>query len=349
MNALGSFLLLTLIIIVIFIFSILLNKNASKNTKPSERSIFVFGTIANFKVYGAKAEKAIDEAVMRLYEIDYKISAFKDYSEISKINANSGIFFQKVSPDTFLLIKKAVEYSELLEGTFDPTIRPLVELWGIGTKDADIPSKENIEKSLNLVNYKNIILDEKNCAVKLEVEKQKIDLGGIAKGYAADEVKSIFENNSIRNAIIDLGGNIFVLGGKADGSSWKVGIQDPLRERGTFVGALSLKNKSVVTSGNYERYFIMDGRRYHHIINPVTGYPSEGDIISATIISDKSIDGDGLSTGIYILGKDRAMKLIENMDGIDAILITEDKKIYVSSGIRDKFKLTNDDYICIYN
>lgn len=347
-NTLSNLLILASIVSFIILFLIFTNRKSTAIVSL-QRSTFIFGTIARFKIYGTKAEKAFNEVLDRLNEIDDKISVFKDYSEISRINKSSGISAQKVSPDTYFLIKKALEYSKISEGTFDPTIRPLVALWGIGTKNADIPSKENIEKNLKLVDYKSVLFYENDTAVKLKNINQEIDLGGIAKGYAADEVRDIFIKNHIKSAIIDLGGNIFVLGKKTDGSPFSVGIQDPFKERDTFVGIVSLENKSVVTSGNYERYFIKDGTRYHHIIDPKTGYPSVSNIISATIISDKSLDGDGLSTGIYILGIDKAMRLIEKMNGIDAILISEDKKIYLSSGIKKNFKPTNDEYICIYN
>ena len=145
------------------------------------------------------------------------------------------------------------------------------------------------------------------------------------------------------SALIDLGGNIFALGNKDDGTPWKVGIQNPFKPRGEYIGILSVKNKSVVTSGNYEKYFIKDGERFHHIIDPKTGYPSQSKIISATIISDNSIDGDGLSTGVYILGIDKALKIIEAIEGIDAIFITEDKKVYKTSGIDENILILTDE------
>lgn len=179
----------------------------------------------------------------------------------------------------------------------------------------------------------------------LKHDKQALDVGGIAKGFAADEVRDIFYQYNIKSALIDLGGNILLLEVRKDGSAWKVGIQNPFKPRGEFIGILSVKNKSIVTSGNYERYFIKDGKRFHHIIDPKTGYPSESKIISATIISDNSIEGDGLSTGVYIIGIDKAMKIIETIEGIDAIFITEDKKIYKTSGIDESiFTLTDSEF-----
>ena len=267
------------------------------------------------------------------------MSAFKEESDISKINSKAGITPQAVSKDTYFVVKNAVEYSQILEGTFDPTIRPLVKLWNIGNDKETIPKKAKIEEALKLVNYNDVILDESNCTIMLKNKYQALDVGGIAKGFAAEEVRDIFHKHKVKSALIDLGGNIFALGSKDDGTPWRVGIQNPFESRGDFIGILNVKDKSIVTSGNYERYFMKDGQRFHHIIDPKTGYPSQSKIISATIISDNSIDGDGLSTGVYIIGIDKAMKIIEAIDGIDAIFITEDKKVYTTSGI-DKNILT---------
>lgn len=309
------------------------------------RQFYVLGTIIQLKVYGSNGKRAIDEAVNRLNEIDNKMSVFKEYSEVSLINQKAGISSVEVSKDTYFVIKEAVKYSNLSEGAFDPTIRPIVELWGIGTDKPRIPSESEICSELKLVNYKDIVLDEKESSIKLKNKDQTMDLGGIAKGYAADEVKRILINNNIKSALINLGGNIFALGKKPDKTQWQIGVQNPFSKRGEFVGFISIKNKSIVTSGNYERYFISNGKKFHHIIDPKTGYPSESRIVSSTIISDYSIDGDGLSTGVYIMGLDKSIKLIESMKGIDAIFITENKEIYLTSGIKNKFKLIDENFI----
>ncbi|HEY5525766.1 MAG TPA: FAD:protein FMN transferase [Clostridium sp.] len=306
---------------------------------------YSLGTIINLRVQGREAEQAIEKALGRLNDIDDKMSAFKKDSEISKINLKAGVTSQIVSKDTYLVIKEAAKYSRLLDGAFDPTIRPLVSLWNIGTAQERIPEQCEIDKRLKLVNYKDVILNESNSSIMLRKEKQALDLGGIAKGFAADEIRDVFYKYNIKSALIDLGGNIFAFGSKEDGTPWRVGIQDPFKARGEFMGVLSVRNKSVVTSGNYEKYFTQGGKRFHHIIDPKTGYPSVSKIISATIISDNSIDGDGLSTGVYIIGIDKAMALIECISGVDAIFITEDKKTYVTSGIKDIFAIANEEFL----
>jgi len=330
--------LICVILILIFI-----TRNNKKTCIVKE--IYSLGTLNQLKAYGRNSEKAIKKSIRKLYEIDNKMSVFKEDSEISKINKQAGKESQIVSKDTYYVIQKAIKYCSLSKGAFDITIRPIVDLWGIGKTNQKIPTTSEIKEKLKLVNYKDIILDNNTSSIFLKNEKQEIDVGGIAKGYAADEVKSIMLKNGIKSALINLGGNILVLGGKEDEAPWIVGIQNPFKPRGEFALTLSVINKSVVTSGNYERYFEVDGKRFHHIINPSTGYPSESDIISATIISDNSIDGDGLSTGVYIIGIHEAIKLIEEIEGVDAIFITKSKEVYITSGIREKTIITSDEFV----
>ncbi|WP_291640863.1 FAD:protein FMN transferase [Clostridium sp.] len=310
-------------------------------TKPVEKETYMMGTIIDLKVYGKNAEEATEKAVKRVEEIENKMSVSIETSEISMLNAKAGMSGQKLSAETYSVIEKAVQYSKLTEGAFDPTIEPIVKLWGIGTDAARVPSKDEITEKLKLVGYKDIILDGENSTAQLKRTNQAIDLGAIAKGYTADEIKGILLENKISSAIINLGGNIYAMGNKLDGTKWNIGIQNPLEVRGKYLGTISISDKSVVTSGNYERFFMVGTKRYHHIFDPKNGYPSENGIISTTIISDKSIDGDVLSTSTYIMGIEKAQKLVESIEGVEAIFITDDKKIYVTSGIKDSFKLTD--------
>lgn len=334
-----------MIAVIIFFVLIIIFSSGKFESNEVTKSGYVLGTLINLKAYGKKAEMAIAESIERLNNIDDKMSAFKENSEISRINFMAGVSAESVSDDTYLVVEKAIEYSKILEGTFDPTIRPLVKLWSIGNKGEKIPDEAEIQATIKLVDYKDVLLDESSSSIMLKHKKQALDIGGIAKGFAADEVRNIFLKHNIKSALIDLGGNIFALGKKQDNTPWRVGIQNPFEPRGEFIGILNVINKSIVTSGNYERYFIKDEKRFHHIIDPKTGYPSESKIISATIISDNSIDGDGLSTGVYIIGVEKALRIIEEIKGIDAILVTEDKNVYMTSGIREIFTLTDDEFI----
>lgn len=346
MSIIGTISILLLMIAVIIFFVLIIIFSSGKfESNEVTKSSYVLGTLINLKAYGKKAEMAIAESIERLNNIDDKMSAFKENSEISRINFMAGVSAESVSDDTYLVVEKAIEYSKILEGTFDPTIRPLVKLWSIGNKGEKIPDEAEIQATIKLVDYKDVLLDESSSSIMLKHKKQALDMGGIAKGFAADEVRNIFLKHNIKSALIDLGGNIFALGKKQDNTPWRVGIQNPFEPRGEFIGILNVINKSIVTLGNYERYFIKDEKRFHHIIDPKTGYPSESKIISATIISDNSIDGDGLSTGVYIIGVEKALRIIEEIKGIDAILVTEDKNVYMTSGIREIFTLTDDEFI----
>jgi len=318
--------------------------SCTSNDKPVEKETYMMGTIINFKVYGKNAEKATAEALKRISNIESKMSVQIKTSELSKLNAKAGISGEKLSPDTYSVIEKSVQYSKLTGGAIDTTIEPIVGLWGIGTDKERVPSKKEITEKLKLVNYKDIILDKKNSTVKLKRINQAIDLGAIAKGYTADEVKKVLLNNKVSSAIINLGGNIYAVGSRPGGKDWNVGIQNPLSTRGEYLGTISVTDKSIVTSGNYERFFIKDGIRYHHIFDSKNGYPANKGLISTTIVSDMSVDGDALSTSTYILGLDKGLKLVESIKGVEAIFVTNDKKVYVTPGLKSNFKLTNKEF-----
>ncbi|MFD3157152.1 FAD:protein FMN transferase [Haloimpatiens sp. FM7330] len=311
--------------------------------KEASRETYVLGTIVKLKVYGKNAEEAVQASINKLSQIEEKMSVNKPNSEVSKLNKSAGKKSEKVSKETYYVINKALKYSKLSQGNFDISVEPLVKLWGIGTDKARVPSKEEIDKAKQLINYKDIEVKE-NGEVYLKKKGMEIDLGGIAKGYAADKLKKIIKDRGITSAFINLGGNVDVIGNKTDGSPWKIGIQNPIKDKGQYMGILTVSDKSIVTSGNYERYFIKNNKRYHHIFDIKTGYPAEKGLISATIVSDNSIDGDALSTSAYVLGLDKAINLIESLNGIEGIFITKDKKVYVTSGLKTNFELTDKEF-----
>ncbi|WP_099222947.1 FAD:protein FMN transferase [Listeria costaricensis] len=315
---------------------------------PYSKTEFLMGTEVTLKIYDKGKEDVLDKAFDRVEQMDKEITVNDDGkdSEVDKINQAAGKEPVKVSDDVFYLVKKGLEYSENSGGSFDITIGPLTSLWHIGFSDARKPSQEEIDAVLPLIDYHNVELDEDAQTVYLTKEGMELDLGGIAKGYITDEVNKIFAENDVTTGIIDLGGNIYVRGNspKADDGKWTVGIQDPFSPRGEIIGTIPEKNRSIVTSGIYERYVEVDGVKYHHILNPKTGYPYDNDIAGVSIISDKSIDGDGLSTATFSKGIEGGMDYIEQFDGVEAIFVSKEKKVYVTSGLKDTFKLTNDDF-----
>jgi len=215
-------------------------------------------------------------------------------------------------------------------------------LWGIGTEDARVPTEEEIAEAKKLVNYKNIEID--NNKVFLKQKDMQLDLGAIAKGYAADEVKRIAEENNIKSAFVNLGGNVLVIGHKADGSKWRIGIQDPRKNRGNIMAVIKAVDKTIVTSGNYERYFEKNGNIYHHIIDPATGYPADSGLLSVSIISESSFDADALSTSVFILGLEKGMEFIKDQKNVEVLFITEDLKVYLSPGLKGKVEITGEEF-----
>jgi thiamine biosynthesis lipoprotein len=303
------------------------------------------GTIIQITAYGEEAEAALDEAIDKIGEIDDLMSYFKENSDISRINSTAGVHYQNVSKETYEVIKKAVYYSKISNGAIDITIRPVLDLWNIGSKDAKVPDKDDIIENLKLVNYNDIEFADDYKAIRLANEKQKIDVNCIAKGFAADEVKKVLVRHGIKNAMINLGGNVYGHGSKMDGSMWRVGVQHPLKPRGNYVGILSVKDKSVVTSGDYEKYFMHNGKKYHHTIDTKTGYPIDNNIVSTTIVSDYSIDGDALTTCLYGMGVEEGLNFAKSIKGIEAIIVTEDKKVYITDGLKDNFNLTDSEFV----
>lgn len=333
------------LILLILLSSVFMMQGCGANNKPATKTGFMLDTNIEITAYGkkAKAGKAVNDAFNRVRDIDNKMSPKLPASSVVKINDAAGKDHVKVDGDTYYVIKQGEKYGKLTGGMFDISVAPLVNLWGIGTDKQRVPSQSEIDDALHLIDYKKVKIENDNN-IMLPISGMGIDLGGIAKGYAADCAKQTILKDGIDKALINLGGNVYAVGSKTDGSDWRIGIQDPLDSKGNYVGIVNVKDKSVVTSGNYERFFEANGKRYHHIFDLSTGYPSDNGVISTTIISDKSITGDALSTSVYVLGVDKGLKLVESMDGIDAIMITSDKKIYATPGAKKIFKITNEEY-----
>ncbi|WP_027108785.1 FAD:protein FMN transferase [Lacticigenium naphthae] len=313
---------------------------------PYEDTQFLMGTVANIKVYNKDKEEVVAKAFERVKELDAKIDINNEQSEVSKINEQAGIEPVEVSEDIFQLIEKAYYYSEESDGGFDLTVGPITELWHIGYDDARLPDQKEIDAALELVDYELVELNEEEQTVFLPIEEMRLDLGAIAKGFITDEVVKVLGSNGVDTAIIDLGGNIFVMGNSPRGEeeSWNVGIQDPFEARGEIIGILPVIDRSIVTSGVYERNLEVDGQLYHHLMNPQTGYPFDNDLAGVSIVTESSVEGDGLSTAIYAMGIEKGLEYINKQEKTEAIFVTKDKKVEVSQGYADSFKLSNEDF-----
>lgn len=314
------------------------------NNEPISKTEFVLGTVVTIKLYDNDTEEVFTKVFDKLREIENKMTINSEDSEVIRINADAGKDSIKVSDDTFYVIEKGKYFSELSMGRFEISIGPLVKLWNIGSEDAKVPTQEEIENKKELVNFSNVILNESEKSVMLKEEGMTLDLGGIAKGYGADEVVKILREHGVEHAIVNLGGNVFAYGNKPDGTPWKVGVQNPKSPRGDYIGIAEVVNKTVVTSGIYERYFEEDGKKYHHILDADTGYPVENNLAGVSIIADSSIDADSLSTAVFAMGIDEGMKLIGSLENADAVFVTKDSKVYITSGLKDSFKLTDSNF-----
>ena len=320
-------------------------EDTGMDNNPDSRTEFLMGTVVTIKIFDEGKAEVLDQIFDRIEELADKITVNDaGGSEVDKINANAGKEPVKVSDEVFELIKMGKEYSELADGSFDITVGPLTNLWRIGFPDARKPSQEEIDSALPFIDYRAVTLDEDSRTVFLQKEGMALDLGAIAKGYIADEVVDILEKEGVQSAIIDLGGNIYVRGENYKGKPWGVGIQDPFSPRGEVIGKIDLSDKSVVTSGIYERYLEVDGKRYHHILNPKTGYPYDNGLAGVSVITDHSVDGDALSTTLFSQGLEDGLALAEKLDGVEALFVTIDKKVYLTSGLKGRFELLNDDF-----
>jgi len=323
-------------------------KNEVVNNSKISSSEFLLDTHVNITLYGTEDESIFKKIFEEIERLENILSVHIEGSDLDLLKDNAGIKPVKVNEDTIKIIEKSIEYSKLTDGLFDITAGPLIKLWGIGTESAKIPTEDEINEAVNLINYKKIQIDKNNSTVFLEDKGMIADLGAIAKGYIADKVEEKLYELGVESAIINLGGNVQLIGAKPDGSLFRIGIQDPDESRGGNIGIYTGRDVTIVSSGDYERFFIEDGVRYHHILNPETGYPAREGIISSTVISNNSSYADALSTSFYILGIEKSFEIAKSMEDINIVLVTEDNKAYVSKELKDRIRLTTEELEVIY-
>lgn len=287
----------------------------------------LFDTVISVQILDPVDESVIKGCEKLCKEYDAKFSKSNEESEISRINNAKGKFTE-VSEDTITLIEKGIYYSKLSYGIFDITIGSVSNLWDFHAEKPSVPSKKKIRSAKKHVSYHNIMIQGNR--VKLTDSKTKLDVGAIAKGYIADRLGEYLKENDVKHAIINLGGNVLTIGTKTDGSKYNIGIQRPFDKSGQPITSIKVADKSVVTTGTYQRYFEKGGKLYHHILNPATGYPCENDLSSVTIITDSSLTADALSTTCFLLGCEEGIKLVNLLDNVDAVFITDDNEIHYS-------------------
>ncbi len=300
--------------------------------QSKEASMEAMDTYMNFKVFGSNSMYAIEEIQDEVKALEGSLSATDKKSEIFGLNNNGQA---KLSGDTIELVNRSLELCDSLGGALDISVYPIVREWGFISGDYKVPSGSEIEELLTKVNYKNIKVDNNTVTLK---DGMQLDLGAVAKGYAADKCLDIVGNEALKSAILNFGGTVATYGLKPDGSRWKVAITDP-DNTSEYFGYLSCETAVVATSGGYERYFEKDGKTYIHIINPETGYPVDNGVKSVSVVCSEGVYADALSTALYVMGKDKAMEYFKKHRDFDFIILTDDNKMYISSGISADFTL----------
>jgi len=310
--------------------------------KRFEESKFLMGTIVEITAVGDErdCQQAMKLAFDEIRRIDSLMNVHAEDSEISRINASAGKSAVEVGSDTLTVINQSLRFADLTDGALDITVVPLMDLWGFGGESTRVPLDDELKEKLSLVDYKKVHVDKDRSTVELP-SGMRIDVSGIAKGYAVDRAIQVLKDAGIRNAMVNAGGDIYALGSPSKKKLWRIGIRHP-RDNSDLLGILQLEDKAVATSGDYENFFEVDGKRYCHIIDTRTGRPVEG-IMSVTIVADNTMEADALATAVFPLGPDDGMKLIESLEGVDGLIMTgkneDDMKILVSSGMEQRVQL----------
>ena len=330
-----------------------LKANTAENSdagsqEPVSATAIKLNTAVTVTIYDSQDRELLTECMNLCDKYEKIFSRTASDSELYQLNhreltpvAGTEDTFQ-VSNPLAELIRKGLYYSELSEGAFDIAIEPLTSLWDFTAEDPQVPEDRLIQEALTKCDYHNVSVSDNNEVI-LKTEDTAIELGAIAKGYIADRLKDYLISQGVKSAIINLGGNVLCIGGKPDDSSFKIGIQKPFADRSETIAVMDIKDKSVVSSGVYERCFEQDGTLYHHLLNPRTGYPYDNGLIAVTIISDESVDGDALSTTCFALGLEDGMKLAESLDNVQAFFVTSDYEIHYTKDFQKEITVTETD------
>ena len=330
-----------------------LKANTAENSdagsqEPVSATAIKLNTAVTVTIYDSQDRELLTECMNLCDKYEKIFSRTASDSELYQLNhreltpvAGTEDTFQ-ISDPLAELIRKGLYYSELSEGAFDIAIEPLTSLWDFTAEDPQVPEDRLMQKALTKCDYHNVSVSDNNEVI-LKTEDTAIELGAIAKGYIADRLKDYLISQGVKSAIINLGGNVLCIGGKPNDSSFKIGIQKPFADRSETIAVMDIKDKSVVSSGVYERCFEQDGTLYHHLLNPRTGYPYDNGLIAVTIISDESVDGDALSTTCFALGLEDGMKLAESLDNVQAFFVTSDYEIHYTKDFQKEITVTETD------
>lgn len=324
-----------------FLLPVLLLASCKPAVRKESRTVFALGTVCSIQLFTEKPQSKADTVLQictrRLEELERHLSANAEISTLIDINKASGVSAVNVPADIYQLFERAMFFAEKTDGAFNPVIGGIVKLWNIGFENARKPEDRDIRDALSRTGYKDVQLT--GTAVFLKKAGMKLDLGAIAKGFAADELTRIVRQAGIAHAVIDIGGTISAVGKRPDGKRWNIGIRDPRVQQGQPVISAAIESCSISTSGSYERYFEQDGVRYHHIIDPATGYPVRNNMIAVSVFSDSATDADALSTACFVLGYEKAVKLLAELPDTEALFIFDDNSVCTTAGLAQHIKV----------
>lgn len=288
-----------------------------------ERSRPMMGTMVEITVLGPDrdlCDRAVEQAFQAIETVDRLMSVYKEDSQVSQLNRSAGKAWAALDPQVLDVLEAAVLYSRLSEGAFDVTVGPLLRLWGFYREKGHLPSPQEIRRVRSLVNYREIEIDRPGGRGRLKRPGMAVDLGGIAKGYAVDKAVEALKKNGIRQGMVNTG-DLYAFGESKEKGPWRIGLQHP-RKRGEIATILEVEDRAVATSGNYERYFVLKGKRYAHIFDPRTGWPTQG-MASVTILADRTMEAEALAVSVFVLGPQRGLGLVNRLPGVEAIIIAE--------------------------
>lgn len=347
----GSFFKRILLILAVILFMsglLLVWQNQQEAQTLYAKDFFAMDTLFSLRVYGAQGEEALKQCETKVRELESLLSVTRQDSDVWRLNASDGQNIEgiPVSADTYSLLSSAISLGTETEGALDITLYPVLREWGFTTGEYRIPEAERIQTLLQKVDYQSILLkssmsEGEQGAVYVQ-EGVEIDLGAVAKGYTGDCLLGILRDMGVTSAMLDLGGNVQTLGAKPDGSPWRIAVRNPF-DRAKELGVLEITDKVVITSGSYERYFTgEDGRDYWHILDPADGYPADHGLVSVTVVGDSGVRCDGLSTALFVMGRDRAVDFYQRQQDFEMLLVTEEGGLQITEDLMDCFECGED-------
>lgn len=334
----------SLLFFLALLSTMLLGSCSSRTTSSDSR--LQLGTNITITIHGRVPRGIFNRIWDRMEEIESRMSINQsawEQTELLELNRAAGIRPVELSDESLQVLQTGIQIGKLTDGAFDISIAPLVLLWMVTGSSPTVPSPEAIEEARALIDFRKIEISGNK--VYLPEPRMGVDLGGIAKGYAAGEAARILREEGVNHAILDFGGDVVTVGTRPDGNPWRIGLQDPAQRRGSLMGIVQAEDISIVTSGVYERFFEQDGQIFHHIIDAETGYPSDNTLLSVTVVSKDPVIGDALSTGAFVMGLEAGFSLLEELEDVEGVFIDDQNRVYLTSGLQENFRLLGSDYV----